>query len=167
MARPGNVGIQARRIALLVAGGVNGAEMRSIAERLTAEGAVAVFVAPTLGAIEAAGGEPLQADASLEVAPSVVFDAVVIGDAGAELAANGRAVEFVKDQYRHCKTILALGSGRELIAKAGIPERLASNQADRGLLFADNGTAARGLNAFVQAVAAHRHFARETDPPIV
>ncbi len=165
-ARRGTVGIQARRIAILVADGVNGEAARAVADRITAEGAVAVFVAPTLGAVEVGKGKAIQADASLEVAPSVVFDAVVIGDAGSALSADGRAVEFIKDQYRHCKAILALGSGRELIAKAGIPEQLPSGDPDSGLLIAAD-AAARDLDAFVKAVAAHRHFARESDPPIV
>ena len=40
------------------------------------------------------------------------------------LAAVGQALEFVKDQYRHCKTILALGAGARLLEKAGIPREL-------------------------------------------
>ena len=164
-ARPGTAGITARRIAILVADGVNGADITAVADRLTAEGAVPVFVAPKLGAVSVTQVEPIQADASLEVAPSVVFDAVVIANAGAALSADGRAVEFVKDQYRHCKAILAVGSGRELLAKAGIPSKLPSGKADSGLLLAD--AAARVLDDFVEAVAAHRHFARESDPPIV
>ena len=166
-ARPGAVGIQARRIAILVADGVNGDDARAIAERLSADGAVPVFVAPKLGAVTVAKGKPIQADASLEVAPSVVFDATVVGDAGAALAADGRAVEFIKDQYRHCKAMLVIGSGSELIAKAGIPERLPSGDPDSGLLIADGGAVAKQLKAFVAAVAAHRHFARESDPPVV
>ena len=79
-ARPGDVGIQTRRIAMLVADGVDGEQAQSIAERIRSEGAVPVFVAPKLGAVAVSGGKPLQADASLEVAPSVVFDAVVICD---------------------------------------------------------------------------------------
>src|SRR5688572_272558 len=51
-ARPGNVGIQARRIAVLVADGVNGDHAQAIAARLRNEGAVPVFVAPKLGAVK-------------------------------------------------------------------------------------------------------------------
>ena len=46
----------------------------------------------------------------------------------------GQALEFVKDQYRHCKPILALGAGAELLAKAGIPPTLPSGEPDPGLL---------------------------------
>ena len=48
--------------------------------------------------------------------PSVLFDAVVVPDgeeAAERLALLGQALEFIKDQYRHCKPILMLGAGRE------------------------------------------------------
>ena len=165
MARPGNAGIQARRIAILVADGVNGNDVRALADQLRAQGAVPVFVAPALGAVSVAKGPAIQADASLEVAPSVVFDAAVIGDAGGPLAADGRAVEFVKDQYRHCKAILALGSGRELLAAAGIEAALPDGQRDPGIIVAAGAKSAAA--DFIAAVGRHRHFARETDPPRV
>ena len=60
---------------------VNGDKAKAIADRLMAEGAVPVFVAPRLGAV-ASSGTPIQADASLEVAPSVVFDAMVLAATG-------------------------------------------------------------------------------------
>src|SRR4029434_10423341 len=104
--------IQARRIAILIADGVDGDQAKAIAARIRGEGAVPVFVAPRLGAVKVGAGAALQADASLEVAPSVLFDAVAIADgegAAAALAADGRALEFLKDQYRHCKAMLISG----------------------------------------------------------
>ena len=35
-------------------------------------------------------------------------------------ARDGDPREYVKDQFRHCKTILALRAGRSLLVKAGI-----------------------------------------------
>ena len=58
---------------------------------------------------------PIDVDVSLEAAPSVLYDAVVLperGRRGPSLRADGRALEFLKDQYRHCKPLLALGEGR-------------------------------------------------------
>jgi len=168
-ARPGNVGIQARRIAVLIADGVNGDHARAIAARLRSEGAVPVFVAPKLGAVKTAKGAPLQADASLEVAPSVVFDAVAIADgdgAATLLAANGRALEFIKDQYRHCKALLVPDTAQRILDKAGIPTGLPTGDPDPGII-AGRGGDARGLDAFVAAVAEHRHYMRESDPPLV
>jgi catalase len=168
-ARPGDVGIQTRRIALLIADGVNGEQAQSIAERIRGEGAVPVFVAPKLGAIKPASGKPLQADASLEVAPSVVFDAVALcdgDDSAAALSANGRAVEFMKDQYRHCKAIFVSGAASLVLDKAGIPMQLPTGDPDRGLIVGSAGDN-KPVDDFIAAVAAHRHYARESDPPLV
>jgi len=37
------------------------------------------------------------------------------------LMSDGHTLDFVKDQYRHCKTLLVLGSSSHLLEKAGIP----------------------------------------------
>ena len=89
------------------------------------------FLGPRLGAVAGAGGEPIEVDAPVAATPSVLFDAVVLPDgAGAvrALAADGRVLEFLKDQYRHCKPILALGAASALLEKAGIPATLPSGE---------------------------------------
>ncbi len=167
-ARPGDAGIKARRIAILVADGVDGNRATAIAERLISHGAVPVFVAPRLGAV-ASEGEAIQADASLEVAPAVVFDAVVIADgkdSAKTLAANGRALEFLKDQYRHCKPIMVLAGAMSVLEKAGVPRTLPNGKTDTGLIIG-TGDGQPPIDLFIRAVAAHRHFDRESDPPSV
>jgi catalase len=97
----------------------------------------------------------------------VLFDAVVIpdGEAGVRaLSAVGHAVEFVKDQYRHCKTILALGTGDQLLGAAAVPAAERS-RGDPGILRMADG--AKATRPFIAAVARHRHFDRQTDPPLV
>ncbi len=169
-ARPGSVGIQTRRIAILVADGVNGGEAQAIAARLRAEGAVPVFVAPKLGAVKSGAGKALQADASLEVSPPVVFDAVVVADGDAAVDAllkDARAIDFVKEQYRHCKAILVMGTATRLLQEAGIHRAQPSGAPDRGLIVGEAGKVVKVADAFIAAVAAHRHYERETDPPAV
>jgi catalase len=134
---------------------------------LAAEGAVPRFVGVRLGTPESASGKPIDVEVTLETAPSVMFDAVVIpdGDAGVRaLCASGHAVEFVKDQFRHCKAILALGAGEKLLAAAGIPVAKNGNAGAGVLRFAD---AESATEPFIAAVARHRHFERQTDPPAV
>ncbi|HTU66421.1 MAG TPA: catalase, partial [Steroidobacteraceae bacterium] len=161
-ARPGEAGIRTRRIALLVADGVDTDSVTALHERLVGAGAVPRFVGPKLGNI--AG---IDIEISLEAAPSVLFDAVVIpgGDAAQTLAALGHAKEFVKDQYRHCKPILALGAGAALLDAAGIPAELPDGGDDPGVLHGAD--VDETFDAFVAAVAKHRHFERQTDPPRV
>ena len=43
---------------------------------------------------------------------------------GQTLSALGQAIEFVKDQYRHCKTILVLGAESALVERAMLPANL-------------------------------------------
>ena len=102
--------------------------------------------------------------------PSVLFDAVVVpgGDAAVKSLGNlGHALEFLKDQYRHAKPILALGAAAALVENAGIPAVLPSGEPDPGVLVGREGADAKVLPAFVKAIARHRHHEREMDPPEV
>jgi catalase len=166
-ARPGDGSVRARKVAFLVADGCDAAAVRALAERLAAEGAVPRLLGPRIGAVETMSGETLDADASIETTPSVLYDGVVLPDGAAAvkaLGANGQVLEFVKDQYRHCKTMLAFGAGAEVLRAAGIPEALPDGTADPGVIADATGA---GSDLFIQALAKHRHFARETDPPRV
>ena len=97
-----------------------------------------------------------------------MWDALVVpGGQAAALSDSGHALEFLKDQYRHCKPIMLIGDASALLAKAGIPARLPSGEDDPGLLEVGDEGGVSGVAAFIEALAAHRHFARETDPPRV
>jgi catalase len=140
-ARPGTEGIKTRRIAVVVAAGVDGDAARDIHELLLAEGAVPRFVGIKLGQVQGKRGqEPVEVEVSMEAMPSVLWDAMIIptGEGSTEaLAQSGHALEFLKDQYRHCKTILLLGTAVDLLARAGIPSELPSGDVDPGLLHYD------------------------------
>ncbi len=165
-ARRGDGSIRGRRVAVIIADGVIDGELSTIAERLASEGAVPVMIGAKLGRVKTDRGKLIEIGASLEVAPSVVFDALMLPDgeaAAASLAGNGRVLEFIKDTFRHCKPILALGASSQVLEAAGVPVTLRSGKPDPGLLIGDAGMA----DAFVKAIAAHRHYERETDPPAV
>jgi catalase len=102
--------------------------------------------------------------------PSVLFDALIIpgGKSAVTVLGNlGQAAEFIKDQYRHCKPILALGAGADLLENAGVPATLPSGAEDPGILIGRHESASKALPAFVKALARHRHFERAMDPPEV
>ena len=168
LARPGDGSIRTRNIALLVASGVDGESLEALHAALSAEGAVPRYVGLRLGTAKTVSGEDIEVEVTLETAPSVVFDAVIIpdGDAGVRLlSAAGQAVEFIKDQFRHCKTILALGAGERLLEAANIPGKDKSGGSDPGLIRLRDAKAA--TKPFITALAKHRHFERQTDPPLV
>ena len=170
MARPGDKSLRGRKVALLIAPGVAVTSMMQIHTALIAEGAVPRLVAPHVGLIATEGDETLDADASLENEPGFLFDAMVLPDGEAAVAAltkDGHTMEFIRDHYRHGKTILALGASKMLLAKAGVPEKLPNGNDDPGLIFATGDKMDRASTAFIKSMARHRHPERETDPPVV
>jgi len=80
------------------------------------------------------------------------------------LAGCGQTLEFVTNQYRHGKTILAMGAGKALLDKAGIATMLASGKPDPGIVLASVDTLDDGTAAFIAAAGKHRHPAREMEP---
>ena len=168
-ALPGDAGVRTRKVAILVANGVAEDSLKALHVALTGAGAVPRFVGPRLGSYTGANGGTIEADASLENSPAVLFDALVLpdGEAGVNaLAADGHTLEFVVNQYRHGKTILALGASRVLLEKAGIASDRAGGRAVPGLLVMQ-GDDTRVAKSFMAALARHRHPERESDPPAV
>ena len=169
-ARPGDGSVRGRRVAILLADGVKAADVTAVHDGLVDAGAVPRLVAGRLGTVVPEGGAPITVGTTLEAAPSVLFDGVVLPDGAAgvmHLARDGRAREFVKDQYRHCKPMLAFGAAADLLEQVGIPAQLPSGEPDPGLIVAAAGDGKAALKSFVTALGAHRSFERETDPPLV
>ncbi len=169
-ALPGAGGIRTRRIALLVADGIAGAPVLALRKLLLDAGAVPCLLAPRPGPVATADDATLEADATLENSPPVLFDALVLpdGTAGVDLLAGlGQTEEFIVNQYRHCKTILAFGASQRLLDAVGIVATLPSGEEDPGLLVATSAEARLAGKLFIDAVAKHRHPARDSDPPRV
>ena len=83
----------------------------------------------------------------------------------AELTGIAMAKDFVREQHRHCKTLLALDDGAALFDAAGIPPSLPSGAADPGIVTGTAKGRTVAVAAFAKALARHRHYERETDPP--
>jgi catalase len=173
LARPGDGTLRGRKIALLVAPGIDGASISAVQAALVEHGAVARLVGPRIGPLTTADGDTLDADASLENEPGFLFDALVLPDGGegvAALAQDGHTMEFIKDQFRHCKTILAIGASRTLMVEAGLPDstdKKSRTSGGEGVVFADAATLTAAIVEFIAGVAHHRHFGREVDPPML
>lgn len=166
MARPGDGSIRTLKVAILAAEGVDAASVTALQSALMDQGALGKVVGPRVGPLAAAGSEELEAVASLENEPGFLFDALVLpdGEDGVNrLAADGHTAEFIKDHYRHCKPILALGASQALLTELGIDGNLPDGQPDPGIVVGAAGSDA--ISRFVQALAQRRHWVRETDPP--
>jgi catalase len=169
LSRPGTEGIKTRHVAIVVSEGANRELASQVHAGLTAQGAVPKFVGAHMGTI---GGptKNFEVDSSFEITPSVLWDGVVVLDSEEpSLGDNGQAVEFLKDQYRHSKTILLFGRARALLGKLGrkATDHNGPVDGDAGLLGFDEDSARPALADFTSALVQHRHFDRETDPPRV
>ena len=80
---------------------------------------------------------------------------------------RGTRVRVSRIKYRHCKPILAVGAGRDLVENAGAFAMLPSGEPDPGLLAVAADDLDGAILKFIAAIAAHRHFQRQVDPPIV
>jgi len=170
MALPGDGGITTRKVAILIADGLEGSAISHIVGALTEAGAVTRLLSNRLGTLTSADGVAFEVDATLENSPPVLFDALVLPggiDAVERLAKDGHTLEFLKDQYRHCKSILLLGAASKLLKKAGIFEVLPSGEPDPGLLVAEPSEYESAAKRFITAIGRHRHPERDSDPPLV
>jgi catalase len=169
LARPGDGSIGTRKVAILIANGIDAASTTVMIDALTDAGAVPRLIASRLGSVTGENGESFEVDATFENSPSVLFDGLILPDgmeAIEQLGRDGRSLEFLKDQYRHCKTILALGASRQLLGDAGIDYPRLNGGEDPGLIAVDSADAL-DPQAFIRALAKHRHPARDTDPPLI
>lgn len=179
MARPGQTGIRTRRVALIVADGVDGERLRAVYQALAAEGAVPRYVGLRLGTVQPRNGPPIHVEVSVEAMPSALWDACVIPDgedAAASLGAAPEVKEFLTDQYRHCKPILCLDPGHRLLGHIGLLDSMERAGGSDGIVMAGapeagpskragapraGKSAAPYIRAFIGALSAHRHYGRE------
>ena len=162
-------GIKTRKVAILAGDGVDDADLAGITKALTAAGAQAKVVAPRLGMLKGAKGTQIHIDFSFLTASSVLFDAVYIpgGDGSAQaLQKEEDAVGFVKEAYTHCKTIAATGAGGRLLRMACPGQDGSDHEGDRntkneGLIIGREGDSNGVASKFIDAMAQHRHWARE------
>ncbi|MGE0800588.1 MAG: catalase [Lautropia sp.] len=166
LARPGDGSIESRKVAILADQGSDGTVVKALQSALLAAKAIPVVLGVRLGTVDGDGGEPVEIGATLENSPAVLFDAVAIAGGDFEaLTRDGRAGEFVRLQYRHCKTILAIGTGPMLLEAEGISADLPNGEADPGILIADTAELADAVTSFITAIGQHRHWVRDQDPP--
>jgi catalase len=94
----------------------------------------------------------------------VLFDGLVLPDGAAGVKRLGSRVEvmdFISNQYRHGKTILAIGASRALLEQAGIDATLSDGNKDPGILLAGGAKVESAMAGFIAALGKHRHPERE------
>jgi catalase len=162
MIKPPTGSIKGRKIAVLAADGFE--DFASVQQALLAAGAVVHVVGPVLGALESADGDAIEAPKSVLHAASVEYDAVLVAGgakSAAALAKNAEALHFVREAFKHCKTVGAIGEGIDVLqAAALLPAGKAAKPPQRPGLVLGRADAAFA-KAFANAVGLHRHWDRD------
>jgi catalase len=156
------------RVAILAADGYDHAQLNAVKQALVDAGAMAEVVSKFKGTIKGKGGE-VEVDKSHVTTASIMYDAVFVpgGEKSVETQKKqGDALHFVKEAFKHCKAVGAVGEGVDLLREAGLPGvSLAEGdgvQNDLGVVTAGTGTSLDAFaSAFIGALAEYRHFERQ------
>ncbi|GAA4615589.1 catalase [Actinoallomurus liliacearum] len=162
--------IETRKIAILAADGVDTGDVRSLREALSAVGAIPEVLAARDGTVEGSEG-PVEVTRALPTVGSVLYDAVIVPggkESVTALEADGSAVQFVAEAFKHGKAIGAIGDGIRLLSSArlnGVNNHGEALTADQGVVMQSaSGVTGEFVEQFVMAVAAHRHHNRDLAP---
>ena len=158
-----------RKVAVLLADGYDHASLAPVLEQIEGAGAKPMVVSTRLGSLYGDGGE-MEVDKTFSTAASVVFDAVLVpgGEGSVQaLQAEGDAVHFVNEAFKHAKPLAAIGAGVGLLRDARLPSVELAD--DGGGTVTDQGVVTIGSGAdvgelasgFLDAIAAHRHWGRQ------
>ncbi len=159
--------IKTRKVAILVADGVNLNSVSLMTDKLLAAGAMVHLIAPRLGTVVTENDEKLDVQQSLLTSASVLYDAVYVPggtNSTATLAASADAIHFLNEAFRHCKAIAFDKDGLQVIEETYFKRKLPQDnseeeQLNKGIITGNDGQAT--ANLFIKAVAMHRFWARE------
>jgi catalase len=162
-------GIHTRRVAVVVAPGVELGAFKVIQQALLDAGATTKVVAAHLGVVASSSGQQLPVDHTFLNMSSVMFDAVLVpggANSAQALQRDANAVQFVHEAYRHCKAMCLIGESIELLRPLGVGEPGAALPA--GVVVGKNDPTTRLQLAqdFIGAIGKHRHWSRaQMEPP--
>jgi catalase len=160
--------IKTRKVAVLLADGFDDSALTEMNNALLAAGASPKTVAPHLGVVTGESGSNIKVDFSFLTGASVLFDAVFIpgGESSIEaLSAVPESSEFLSEAYKHCKTIAASRAGVDFVDRVLAPS-LESTDGQEGTILNREISIREISAAFITAIAAHRHWARENEAAV-
>ncbi len=164
--------IKTRKIAFLVADGVDGDHVDAVKAAITKAGATVELVSLTLSPVKTAAGKALKPDKSFLTTASIMYDAVYVPGGAQSVGAlrgEGDAIHFINEAFRHCKAIAATGEGLDLLISSSITDPSGGAKQSEAAIVALPGVVAERTPAdvkavaqrFIAAIAEHRFFARE------
>ena len=159
--------IATRKIAFLVADGVDEGSIEVVRNILEAGGGIVDLIAPRQGFVVTAGDDEIPVQHSFLTAASVLYDAVYVpggANSVATVEADADAVHFLNQAFRHCKAIAADASAMQVIEATYFANKLAGefteeNALMEGIVISDDPQMLADL--FVKAISRHRFWHRE------
>ena len=150
--------IAGRKIAVLVADGVDAKAIDVVRKALEAGGATVKLIAARIGTIASMEDGTIKVDHSFPTVSSVLFDAVYVpgGSSAEALCSNAHAVLFVNEAYKHGKAIAASGNGVALITKAAQSAGTGEAKFRGPGIFIAKSMDVEFLKRFTEAIAQHR-----------
>jgi catalase len=159
--------IATRKIAFLVADGVDENAINTVKDALVNSGATVDLVAPRLGTVTSEGNATIEVQQSLLTAASVLYDAVYVPagtNSVATLAAEANAVHFLNEAFKHCKPIASDAAAKQVLEETYFHKKLPPDDKletvlREGVVLSDN---TKTLSErFIKAIAQHRFWERE------
>jgi catalase len=159
-----------RKVAILAADGVDGAQLATLKHALSAMKISTEIVSKMGGTIATAdGGNSIEVDKTFLTAASVLYDAVYV-PGGAKsieaLKAHGEALSFIHEAFKHFKPIAGSGEGVELLMQADLKGIDASQvngkiSTQLGVIASRDVSEMGGFaTAFMDAIKEHRFWMR-------
>ena len=152
-----------RKVAVLLADGFDDQAVAAMNKALLTAGAAPKTVAPRLGEITGAEGTKTKVDFSFLTGSSVLFDAVFVpgGKASVDaLSAEPASGEFLREAYKHCKSIAGNDVGAEFVERV-LATAFETGGENEGMTLGRNASIGKIAADFIEAIAAHRHWGRE------
>ncbi|HEY1008462.1 MAG TPA: catalase [Daejeonella sp.] len=159
--------IRTRKIAILLADGVDDPSLNGITSALADAGAIVDLIAPRQGVVISEGDMQIPIGKSLLTEASVFYDAVYVPGGinnVATLAADPDAVHFLNEAFRHCKAIGGHQDAIQVFTETYFGKKL-PNSDDRetmleeGIVIGSDNEVAAEL--FINSVSKHRFWERE------
>ncbi|WP_339149073.1 MULTISPECIES: catalase [unclassified Sutcliffiella] len=167
------MGARTRKVAILAFDGFALNELQQVQAALQTAGIHVDIISKNLGMIQSANNQEVEVNKNYATSGAIMYDAVYI--AGGQqsvdnLMMHKEAKNFINDAFVHAKPIGATNEAVDLLAVTDIKNITLADKESKGAVSADMGiVTARNMNdlagfteAFVSAIAQHRHWMRES-----
>jgi catalase len=167
------MGARTRKVAILAYDGFALNELQQVQTSLQAAGIHVDIISKNLGMILSAEGQEIEVNKNYATSGAIMYDAVYIAGGKKSvdnLMMHKEAKDFISDAFVHSKPIGATSEAVDLLSAADVKKITVAGQESQGEVFTDMGiVTARNASdltsfseAFVNAIAQHRHWVRES-----